>query len=328
MHLELIIIDGPQAGRRVPLEGRTPVTFGRSFGATIPFQEDRFMSGMHLTVQYALSCVILCDMRSSNGTFLNGERITQAMAVPGDLIKIGTLTMQLKIAKPPVKEAVEPPPPEPHAETIVEEIPETVLLPEVIEPVAESTPDPVKQLHHAVLEVLRRTALPLFCLLDVGAQGTIPSLLHQAPELKESLYDGDSENILAQWAPYIVMLGADSELLRALVDKGWGQGWASFFTSDASFDDLSTHFRKFFMVQLEGGKEVYFRFYNPGVLREFLPAASAEELTVFFGPVEEWLIEAKSSIALLRITNASDGLRTMIIPVTDTPAMTEMMPAS
>jgi hypothetical protein len=217
-------------------------------------------------------------------------------------------------------------------------------VPEVIEPVAEPIPvpspltvnwpvaktvsEPVAELHHAVLEVLRRTALPLFCLLDVGAHPTIPSLLNVSPELKESLYDGDSENILAQWAPYIVMLGSDSELLRVLVHKGWGQGWASFFTSDAAFDDLTKHFRKFFMVQLEGGNEVYFRFYNPGVLREFLPAANAEELAVFFGPVEEWLIEAKSSIALLRISNASDGLRTMIIPVTDTPAMTEMMPAS
>jgi hypothetical protein len=327
MHLELIIIGGPQTGRRIPLEGRTPVTFGRSLGATIPFHEDRFMSGMHLTVLYALSCVILIDLRSSNGTFLNGERLTQAMAVPGDVIKIGQLTMQLAVAKPPVKQA-EQPPQETVAQTNVGVLPETIMMPEVIAPVAEPIAEPVVEQHHAVLEVLRRTELPLFCLLDVCAHDSIPSLLNTARDLRESLYDGDAENILAQWAPYIVMLNSDSELLRVLVGKGWGQGWASFFTSDASFDELSKHFRKFFMVQLEGGKEVYFRFYNPGVLREFLPAANSEELAVFFGPVEEWLIEAKSSIALLRISNPSDGLRTMIIPVTDTPAMTEIMPAS
>ncbi len=67
------------------------------------------MSGMHLSVQYALSCVIVLDLRSSNGTFLNGQRITQAMAVPGDVIKIGTLTMQVVIGKAPAPA----PPPEP-----------------------------------------------------------------------------------------------------------------------------------------------------------------------------------------------------------------------
>jgi hypothetical protein len=46
------------------------------------------------------------------------------------------------------------------------------------------------------------------------------------------------------------------------------------------------------MVQVQGGEEVYFRFYDPRVLREFLPTAIANEVTIFFGPVQEWLIES------------------------------------
>jgi hypothetical protein len=324
MHLELVIVDGSQAGRRIPL-GRNAVTFGRSAGAVISFQQDKFMSGMHLSVQYALSCIIVLDLRSSNGTFLNGQRITQALAVPGDVIKIGTLTMQVMIGKAP---AAEPEPVEPVGSSEAPLIPATLEMPAVTEPEIDvfagpattlmAVPEPPEKVHQSVLTLLCDTEHPLFCLVDPGADAMIPSLLDHAPEPMESLYDGADDNLLAKFAPYVVQLGADSELLHALVEHGWGQGWACFFTSDAPLEELGKHFRKFFMVQLEGGKEVYFRFYDPRVLRGFLPAGSVEELAAFFGPVMDWLLEAKNSAMMLKITNGSDGLHTMTIPLSVT----------
>jgi len=323
MYLELVIVDGPQAGRRIPL-GRNAVTFGRSSGAAVSFPLDKFMSGMHLSVQYALSCIIVLDLRSSNGTFLNGQRIAQALAVPGDTIKIGTLTMQVAIGKAPAP-GQEPESVEPVASSDLPGIPSTLEMPAVTEPAIEAVvepattvmavAEPVEKVHQSVLTLLCGTALPLFCLLDPGAGATIPPLLDHASEPKESLYDGDAGNMLAKVAPYVVQLGPESELLHALVENGWGEGWACFFTSEAPLEELGRHFRKFFMVQLEGGKEVYFRFYDPRVLRGFLRAGSAEELEAFFGPVAEWLLEARNSAMMLKITNASDGLHTMTIPL-------------
>jgi hypothetical protein len=357
MHLELVIVDGPQAGRRFPL-GRDRVTFGRSSGANISFSQDNYMSGMHLSVQFALSCVIVLDLRSSNGTFLNGQRIAQAMAVPGDVIKIGNLTMRLAFAAAPPSESVEPVTPseplpaaspqplsiattlempavtdplievneEPALEEIEEEEP-------VIEPIAEAATalivsEPVEKVHQSVLDWLFDTKLPLYCLLDPGAHAMIPSLLAQASEPKESLYEGDADSMLAKFAPYVIHLAPDSDLLHALVENGWGQGWACFFTSEAPLEELGKHFRKFFMVQLEGGNEVYFRFYDPRVLRGFLPAGSADELAAFFGPVQVWLIEAKNSAMMLKFTNASDGLRTVTIPLAVTSSRIRKQSAS
>jgi len=358
MHLELVIVDGPQSGRRFTL-GRNPVTFGRSVGATNTFPQDSFMSGMHLSVQYALSCLIVLDLRSSNGTFLNGQRITQSLAVPGDVIKIGTLTLQVVIGKPPspspdpVEPEVLPEPPAPAplvgATTVMAAVTEPMpavtedavvdkfepdalefedpafeepaidafqqIEKPVIEEVLAPQAEPVGKVHESVLTWLEGTAHPLFCLIDPGVHVTVPSLLEQASERMESLHDGGADNILARFAPHVVQLGLGSPLLRELVENGWGQGWACFFTSDASLEELAAHFRKFFMVQLEGGKEIYFRFYDPTVLRGFLPAGSAEELTVFFGPVVEWMIEAKNSAMMLKITNDSRGLHTMTIPL-------------
>ncbi len=186
----------------------------------------------------------------------------------------------------------------------------------------------VEKVHQSVLNRLLETDLSLFCLLDPGAHNAIPALLDQAPEPKESLYDGDADSMLAKFAPYVVQLGPDSELLHELVENGWGQGWACFFTSDAPLEELGRHFRKFFMVQLEGGKDVYFRFYDPRVLRGFLPAGSEEELTAFFGPVVEWMLEAKNSAMMLKITNGSDGVRTMTIPLAVTASRFRKQPAS
>lgn len=334
MHLELVIVDGPQAGRRVPL-GRAPVTFGRSSGAVVSFPLDSFMSGMHLSVQYALSCIIVIDLRSSNGTFLNGQRISQAMAVPGDVIRIGNLTMRLAIGTAPAPEAAESADsPEPivvaptlEMPAVTEPMIEAIAEP-AVEAIAAPVPAPVEKVHQSVLNLLCETALPLFCLVDPGTHEMISTLLGAAPEPKESLYDGAADNVLSKFAPYVVQLRPDSALLHALVENGWGRGWVCFFTSEAPLEELGRHFRKFFMVQLEGGNEIYFRFYDPRVLRGFLPAGSAEELAAFFGPVVEWLIEAKNSAMMLKITNASDGLRTRTIPLEITASRLRKQPDS
>jgi len=357
MHLELVIVDGPQAGRRFPL-GRDRVTFGRSSGAIFSFPQDSYMSGMHLSVQFALSCVIVLDLRSSNGTFLNGQRITQAMAVPGDVIKIGNLTMRLAVAAAPPPESAEPATPsEPvsaasplplSAATTLEmpavtdspiEVDEEPALEEieeeepVIEPIAEGATtlivsEPAEKVHQSVLDWLLDAKLPLYCLLDPGAHAMIPSLLAAASDPRESLYERDANSMLARSAPYVISLAPDSDLLRALIENGWGQAWGCFFASEASLEELGKHFRKFFMVQLEGGKEIYFRFYDPRVLRGFLPAGSADELAAFFGPVSIWMIEAKNSAMMLKITNASEGLRTVTIPLAVTSSRIRKQPAS
>ena len=91
---ELIILEGPQAGRRVPVGG-TAMTFGRSPAAAQSFPEDNYMSSLHMTAQSGPGGVVLSDLRSTNGTFVNGERITQVVAGAGAVVKIGSLTLQV-----------------------------------------------------------------------------------------------------------------------------------------------------------------------------------------------------------------------------------------
>jgi hypothetical protein len=80
----------------------------------------------------------------------------------------------------------------------------------------------------------------------------------------------------------------------------WGNSWGVFLKSDATPRELRKHFRQFLMVQLADGEEVYFRFYDPRVLRVFLPTCTQPESEQFLGPVQSLVIEGETAGELLR----------------------------
>jgi len=153
----------------------------------------------------------------------------------------------------------------------------------------------------AVLDQLQSQNQPLFALADAGRSAEVLTLLHSFDVELRSLYEGDAEVQLGRSGPYLVSLPPDSDLLPALVRRGWGNAWVVILTADASFADLRRHFRRLLMVkrQRDGG-ELYFRFYDPRVLRVFLPTCSPEQLPQLFGPVSAFLMEDESGAEVLR----------------------------
>jgi hypothetical protein len=61
--------------------------------------------------------------------------------------------------------------------------------------------------------------------------------------------------------------------------------------SAASMDELAEHFAGMIRARLPEGREVLFRFYDPRVLRAYLPTCTTAELDAVFGPVDAFLIE-------------------------------------
>ncbi|AGY59790.1 DUF4123 domain-containing protein [Gloeobacter kilaueensis] len=112
------------------------------------------------------------------------------------------------------------------------------------------------------------------------------------------LYRGEAESTLARCAPYLVRVRLESALLQWLT-QAWGASWGVYLISTAPLEQLRTHFRKFLLVEDTQGKQLYFRFYDPRVLRLFLPACNAEELQRFYGPVASFLMEDGRSEKIL-----------------------------
>ncbi len=91
----LVALDGPLMGQRFPVQG--PIDLGRECPA-IPMSFDTAASRRHANLSPTPQGVAVADAGSTNGTFVNGQRISQAMAGPGDLIKVGSTTFRVEVA--------------------------------------------------------------------------------------------------------------------------------------------------------------------------------------------------------------------------------------
>lgn len=105
-----------------------------------------------------------------------------------------------------------------------------------------------------------------------------------------SFYKGDKEEN-RRASPYLFELKEGSPFAEWYFQNGWGQGWGVPLLSDATFEEVYRHFRRFLMVKTEAGERLYFRFYDPSVLRTFLPTCDAGQLKEFFGSVRHFICE-------------------------------------
>jgi hypothetical protein len=128
-------------------------------------------------------------------------------------------------------------------------------------------------------------------LLDAARMKTNMALAKELNPNHSSLYKGRSEEALADFAPYMFSFSAENQFDSWFLEKGWGNSWGVLLASSAADAEVYRHFRKFLLVPTDEGKQVYFRFYDPRVLRVFLKTCDARQLQVFFGPIDYFLIE-------------------------------------
>jgi hypothetical protein len=120
------------------------------------------------------------------------------------------------------------------------------------------------------------------------------------------LYSGNLPDALKRTAPYLIELGPTYTFTRPLIDRCWGNGWGVFLRiGDAS--NLRHHLRSFLRVQDESGRRLIFRYYDPRVLRAYLPTCNTEELNALFGPVDSYLVEGEEGQSLIEFE--FDGIR-------------------
>jgi hypothetical protein len=305
----LEVISGPSAGARLEIKPGKLALVGRAKWAEMSLPRDMSMAGQHFSLECGLQRCTLRVLDAAKPVFLNETKVGQELLKDGDIIQAGDNTFRVRIegaeAAPsgpvsvaaPAGSAPLPPP------AVKEPEPKPVVTPK----------RDVPQKAVDLLETLRQ-AQPLYALLDAARDEQVLDLLEKSGEEYECLYEGAPAEELAVVAPYLVRLPPQSKLLDTLVREGWGKSWGVYLTSQQPLKEVRKHFRHFLKVESEG-EEYLFRFYDPRVLRAFLPVCNAEETRQFFGPVDCYLMETFEPAFLLHYAATLQGVKEQVVPL-------------
>jgi pSer/pThr/pTyr-binding forkhead associated (FHA) protein len=90
----LVVVEpAATAGTRHPLGDE--VTVGRAAGCTVTL-EDNYVSQLHARVFRKDDAVFVEDLGSTNGTYVNGQKLTGTVMVKrGDLVRIGSTVLEV-----------------------------------------------------------------------------------------------------------------------------------------------------------------------------------------------------------------------------------------
>ncbi|MGH7221914.1 MAG: protein kinase domain-containing protein [Gemmataceae bacterium] len=97
MVAQLEVIAGADLGRVFPLSPNEPLVIGRG-RQTVTRLNDLRISRVHCQIEYRGGDVVLKDLNSVGGTFVNNQAITEHVLEPGDIIRIGETRMRFESA--------------------------------------------------------------------------------------------------------------------------------------------------------------------------------------------------------------------------------------
>ncbi len=90
-------IDKSRSGKTYTVTGN-PIVIGRAPDANVVLADD-CVSGQHAKVSATPQDCVLTDLSSTNGTYVNGTRVTRSKICPRDMIRFGTAGPAMRVIK-------------------------------------------------------------------------------------------------------------------------------------------------------------------------------------------------------------------------------------
>lgn len=130
MPMQLVTMTGLERGRVLPLRDGDIVQLGCSQTLDILSRfRDPDVARVHCEIQVQGRRVLLQDARTTNGTFVNGVRITEKELQPGDVVKIGGTEMRFTCGEGEVEAAPAASAPNPALDTTEQKVQRTYFDP-------------------------------------------------------------------------------------------------------------------------------------------------------------------------------------------------------
>jgi pSer/pThr/pTyr-binding forkhead associated (FHA) protein len=301
----LEVTTGPIAGRKIEIPAGVTLRLGRTTKSDYAIGEDSYLSSLHFAVECDGAQCRIRDLGSSNGTFVNGDRITECVAKGGDSVAAGGSTFVVHV-EASSRAAAPSRAPAPTAKTPTAKFPSarpprlrTAALPRR-EPVPAWTG--FSRAQSNLLQALYREGEPVFALLDAIRDSRIPAFLDASGEQYQRVDAANSAS------PFLVLVPPQSQLLDVLIKDGWNHGWGFYFTASIGFENALWHWRSFVTLRNANGQPVTFRFWDPRVMRAVVPAMTPSEATGFFGLISRFIVEGDQPELAVEFSLADRGV--------------------
>jgi pSer/pThr/pTyr-binding forkhead associated (FHA) protein len=96
MRPRLRVLAGPGRREASTVELNKAVVVGRDADTDVPLDGDEFASARHARIEPRSDGIWVEDLGSTNGTFVNGKRITAERLTTGDVVRIGQTELRLE----------------------------------------------------------------------------------------------------------------------------------------------------------------------------------------------------------------------------------------
>ena len=148
----------------------------------------------------------------------------------------------------------------------------------------------------------------VFAILDGARDRRIEPMLRNSGSEHECLFSGQMTYALRRAAPFIVKLEKDSDFIERLLSLSWGNAWGvlGIANADCTLQTVRKNLRSIARVIGPNGKPLMFRYYDPRVMRVYLPTCVEHEVTQVFGPLQAIVMEDVDSNKALKFTPGSD----------------------
>lgn len=157
----------------------------------------------------------------------------------------------------------------------------------------------------------------VYSVLDGARDPRIYPMLLDSGMPHKCLYAGDLSEELLAVAPHIVKLTPKSPFTQSLIQKSWGKSWGIYVTvaRPAMLEDVRKTMRRYLKVMDDEGRQLLFRFYDPRVLRSYMPTCTAEQLPKIFGPILEFIVEAENQSEFWSYKKRGENVDTSLVAI-------------
>jgi hypothetical protein len=130
-----------------------------------------------------------------------------------------------------------------------------------------------------------------YAVLDGAADRRVRAWTIDTHAATWSLYRGSVPAALDEVAPRLLALDPKARYTAEFFARYWGRSCGILLSSNAPSRDVRRHLRKCLLARVDDGRIVLFRYYDPRVLRVYLPTCTPDETSIFFGPIEAMAAE-------------------------------------